>query len=372
MSEPIWSAGQGREARLERLLDQQRHTTAQDRIKQLERENSELRKSLNQAEDLVGVKDHALIALNLSGKILRWNAGASALLGYADDELLGRSGDILFLPEDRDRGLFLDELRWAIEEGYTHKERWQLRRDGSRFWASGSTMPMLDGDGQTRGFLSVFRDSTVVRMEAEHRELLLAEMGHRVKNAFSTMQAVVLHTLRRGGVSTETQVILDARLNALALSHELLTRNQWHGAALTEVVERALLPYGDGERGNLNGPLVWLPARAAEMLGLAFHELATNAAKYGALSVADGRVDVSWNLNIAGSGTRLLHLVWRERGGPPATSPTHQGFGLRLLEQGIVQDLDGTLKLAFHPEGLECHLCLPVAPAEQAFETGNI
>ncbi|WP_237180487.1 HWE histidine kinase domain-containing protein [Roseomonas haemaphysalidis] len=353
-------------------MDQQRHTTAQDRIKQLERENSELRKSLNQAEDLVRVKDHALIALNLSGKILRWNAGASALLGYADDELLGRSGDILFLPEDRDRGLFLEELRWAIEEGYAQNERWQIKRDGSRFWASGSTTPMLDGDGRPRGFLSVFRDSTAVRTEAEHRELLLAEMGHRVKNAFSTMQAVVLHTLRRGGVSTETQVILDARLNALALSHELLTRNQWHGAALTEVVERALLPYGDGERGNLKGPLVWLPARAAEMLGLAFHELATNAAKYGALSVADGQVDVSWNLNIAGSGTRLLHLVWRERGGPPATSPTHQGFGLRLLEQGIVQDLDGTLKLAFHPEGLECHLCLPVAPAEQTLETGNI
>ena len=343
-------------------------------IAHLQAENRLLRARVERAEraeQLADVRDHALIAMDLAGRIIHCNAGASTILGYADGELLGQSGAMLFLPEDRDRGLFQEELCWAIEEGRASNERWHLRRDGSRFWASGSMMPLLDNAGRPLGFLNVFRDNTALRMDGEHRALLMAEMSHRMKNTFATMQAVGLQTLRRGGVSKEIQDTFEARLIALARSHELLTRNQWHGAALPEVLERALLPYGDGERATLKGPQVWLPAQAVELLGLAFHELVTNAAKYGALSVPDGFIDIGWHLKNAADGTRLAHIVWRERGGPLVTVPAQRGFGSRLLEQGVVQTLDGTLKLAFHPEGLECSICLPVAQDHKAAATGK-
>jgi two-component sensor histidine kinase len=278
---------------------------------------------------------------------------------------------MLFLPEDRDRGLFQEELCWAIEEGRASNERWHLRRDGSRFWASGSMMPLLDDAGRVRGFLNVFRDNTALRTDSEHCALVMAEMSHRMKNTFATIQAVALQTLRRGGVSKEIQDTFEARLIALARSHELLTRNQWHGAALTEVLERTLLPYGDGERANMKGPRVWLPAQAVELLGLAFHELGTNAAKYGALSVPDGFIDICWHIKTAANGTHLAQIVWRERGGPLVTVPEQRGFGSRLLEQGVVQHLDGTLKLAFHPQGLECSICLPITLDHQVAAFGK-
>jgi PAS domain S-box-containing protein len=351
---------------LSEVLDRQAMAAAQARIIQLEAENRDLKAKAERAEQLADVKDHALITMDLAGQIISFNAGASALLGYADGELLGQSGDILFLPDERDRGIFIEEMCWALEEGFAPNERWHLRRDGSRFWASGSMMPVLDGEGRPQGFLNVFRDNTALRTDSEHRTLLLSEMGYRVKNTLTAVQAVALQTLRRGGVAQEIQDTLEARLICLAHSHGLLLRNQWHGAALSEVVERVLLPYGGGQRINLKGPPIWLPANAVELLGLAFHELTTNATKYGALSVREGQIDVSWCLNTAASGARLAHIVWRERGGPPVASPVHRGFGSRLLEQGVVQELGGTMQLSFHPEGLECRICLPVVSADQA------
>jgi PAS domain S-box-containing protein len=307
--------------------------------------------------------DYAIITLNLEGRITGWNEGARAILGYGDAEILGRSGEVFFPAEDRARGVFVQELCRALEKGRAPNERWHLRRDGSRFWASGSMMPLLDGDGQPEGFLNVFRDNTETRAEEERRALLLAEMGHRVKNTLATVQSVAMQTLHRAGVPSEVQMAFTDRLIALARSHDLLLRGGWEGALLADVVERALSPYGGPGRAQLGGPPVMLPPNAVEMLGLAFHELATNAAKHGALSVPKGRVEVRWSLRRARSGTRLVDIVWREQDGPPVVPPTSRGFGSRLLERGLTHDFGSSVKLDFRPEGLECRLCLPVAPA---------
>jgi len=348
------------------ILDQQILTAAQLRITRLEAETAHWQAKAEQAEKLTRVPDHALIFLDPAGVITASNVGATAILGYTEDALLGQSGDILFVKDDRESGLFVEEMCWALEEGYAANERWHVRQDGSRFWASGSMTSTFNQAGEHDGFLLVFRDNTAIRTEGEYRTLLLAEMGHRMKNTLATVQAVAQQTLRNSGVAREVRDTFDARLVALAQSHDLLTRNRWEGAALVEVLERVLLPYGDGERATLTGVPVWLSAQATERLGLAFHELATNAAKYGALSVPGGQIAVLWHLSIAADGTRLVHIVWRERGGPHVVPPTHNGFGSQLLEQGVVQDLEGTLKLAFHPEGLECAICLPITAALEA------
>ncbi|MFC7738595.1 HWE histidine kinase domain-containing protein [Roseomonas sp. GCM10028921] len=335
------------------------------RIAELEAENGALRAEAERLRRVMdSATDHAIIPLNLEGRITGWNEGARAILGYGDAEILGRSGEVFFPAEDRDRGVFVRELCLALENGRAPNERWHLRRDGSRFWASGAMMPLLDEDGQPAGFLNIMRDNTEARAEEERRALLLAEMGHRVKNALATAQAVALQTLHRAGVPPGVQTAFTDRLICLARSHDLLLRGGWEGAALADVVERALSPYVDAARARLGGPPVRLPAHTVEILGLAFHELATNAAKYGALSVAEGRVEVEWSLRRGRSGTRLVEIGWRESGGPPVAPPADRGFGSRLLERGLTHDFGGTVKLDFRPEGLECRICLPIAPGK--------
>jgi PAS domain S-box-containing protein len=336
---------------------------AERRAAELEAENQALRADAGRLRRLLdSATEYAIVTLNLEGLITGWNEGARAILGYGDAEILGRSGEVFFPAEDRARGVFVQELCRALEEGHAPNERWHLRRDGSRFWASGAMMPLLDGDGQPEGFLNILRDNSEVRAGEERRALLLAEMGHRVKNSLAAVQAVALQTLHRAGVPPDVQAAFTDRLIALARSHDLLMRGGWDGAPLAEVVERALSAYGGPGRAQLGGPPVRLPANAVEMLGLAFHELATNAAKYGALSVPAGQLDVRWSLRRARSGTRLVAIAWRERGGPPVVPPTSRGFGSRLLERGLTHDFGGTVKLDFRPEGLECHISLPVAP----------
>jgi PAS domain S-box-containing protein len=338
---------------------------AQRRIEELEAENRLLRAEAERTRRLLdSAAEYAIVTLDLEGRITSWNEGARAILGYQDAEILGRSGELFFPAEDRAQGAFLEELCRATEEGHAPNERWHVRRDGSRFWASGFMMPLLGGEGRPEGFLNVMRDNTAVRAEEERRALLLTEMGHRVKNVLATVQAVAAQTLRHAGVPAAVQETLLRRLMALAGSHDLLVSGGWESASLADVLQRALSPYAGPGRVRSGGPPARLAADAVGMLNLAFHELATNAAKYGALSVAEGHVEVSWTLRRTGRDLRLVEIDWRERGGPPVTPPGRQGFGSRLLERGLARRVGGKVRLDFRPEGLECHICLPVVAEE--------
>jgi PAS domain S-box-containing protein len=335
---------------------------AEQRIVELEAENQALKMDADRLRRLLdSAMDYAIITLSLEGRITGWNEGARAILGYGDAEILGCLGEVFFLAEDRAQGIFVQELCRAMEEGRAPNERWHLRRDGSRFWASGAMMPLWGEDGHPEGFLNILRDDTSRRAEEERRALLLAEMGPRVKNVLTTAQAVVMQTLRGTGMPQEVETAFTDRLIALARSHDLLIRGGWEGATLAEVVELALAPYGGTSRAQLTGPPVKLPANALELLGLAFHELATNAAKHGALSAVAGHVEVLWSLRRVTSSTRLVEIIWREHGGPPVVPPKRRGFGSRLLEQGLANDFGGTVRLDFRPEGLECRICMPIA-----------
>ena len=335
---------------------------AERRIAALEAENAALRADAGRLRRLLdSVRDHAIVTLNLEGRINGWNEGARAVLGYSDAEILGRSGEVFFPSEDRAEGAFVAELCRALEDGRAPNERWHIRRDGSRFWASGAMLPLLDEEGEPEGFVNVMRDNTRVRAEEERRTLLLAEMGHRVKNTLATAQSVARQTLHGAGVAPDVQAAFTDRLISLARSHDLLLRGGWEGAPLADVVERALSPYDRPGRMLLGGPPVRLPASAVEMLGLAFHELPTNAAKYGALSVPAGQLGVELSQLRARRGTSLVDIAWREMGGTPVHPPASRGFGSRLLERALTHDFGGTVRLDFRHEGLECRICLPVA-----------
>jgi two-component sensor histidine kinase len=184
-----------------------------------------------------------------------------------------------------------------------------------------------------------------------HQNLLLDELNHRVKNTLATVQAMAMQTMR--GVDLGPRDAFLARLFALSSQHDLLTLDNWEGASLEGVVRRALRPWreDDQTRFRVDGPAVHLNPKRALALGMAFHELASNAAKYGALSNASGMVHVHWSILPDG---KALRLSWEEQGGPLVGKPEHRGFGLRLLEHGMEREICGKVMLDFRPEGLFC------------------
>ncbi len=335
--------------------------TTDARIAELEAENHALREQNARARLILdSATDYAIITMDTEGCVTSWNPGAQAIMGYAEADILGRSGEIVFTSEDRARGRFATELRRATETGRADNERWHLRRDGTRFWASGLMMPLLDADGHTRGFLNILRDRTEVQAEAERRDLLMAEMNHRMKNTLAMVQGVAALTHRHTDTAAEFQAAFGARLMVLARSNDVLTRTDWHDAPLRDVVGSALDAYaGEPDRIGIEGPPVLLPVSLAVTVSLSFHELVTNAVKYGALSVPAGRVDVAWTVSKIRKGGSKVDIVWRERGGPVVAPPQRRGFGSQLLEKGMPSG--GTVRLDFQPEGLECRICLPLS-----------
>jgi len=195
---------------------------------------------------------------------------------------------------------------------------------------------------------------------------MVNELNHRVKNTLATIQSIVSQTLRGREASTTTRDILTSRILALSQVHDVLTDEQWEGADLREIAAKAAQPFltGSGEgRIHLKGPKVQLPPKTAIAIALALHELATNAVKYGALSVPEGYVDFSWSLSRAGRA-RELKAVWRESDGPLVSPPTRAGFGTRLIERGLAADLNGEVSLSYPVDGVVCTIRARLDPAE--------
>jgi two-component sensor histidine kinase len=190
----------------------------------------------------------------------------------------------------------------------------------------------------------------------EHQRLLLNELNHRVKNTLATVQFIAAQTLRNAKSSEEARAALDGRLIALARAHDILTRENWNGADMGEIVAQALEPFSDPRENRIrfDGPAVRLVPRVALALAMAFQELATNAVKYGSLSNGTGSVRITWKLMSAPEDRQRLQARWEENGGPAVRPPGRRGFGSRLLERALAHDLDGDVRLEFAATGVVC------------------
>jgi len=303
------------------------------------------------------LKGYAIIALTADGTVTDWLADAESLTGYSRDEAVGMNISRIFTEADVAAGSPAEEIHNAMELGGFEDSRWHLRKGGERFWANGRTLPLDHGKAVV---MKVFRDETPLKRADDQRVLLLNELNHRVKNSLATVQSVVDQTLRSAGVDAGVRNDLNARIMALSSAHNVLVDRNWAGADLEAVVRDVTRAF-DGPQGrvHLDGAPVHLHPSQAVTLSLVLHELVTNAAKYGALSAPDGRVDVSWNLSLDSGGMRFLTLLWRERGGPPVEPPTRTGFGTRLLA-GALNHQHGGAKIHYDPEGvcavLSCRL----------------
>lgn len=207
------------------------------------------------------------------------------------------------------------------------------------------------------------RHEIVRRKHAEAQQaVLIGELHHRVKNTLAVVQSLISMSLRNADNFETFGNSITARIASLARTHTLLVDRQWHAVSLRELLISEYGPYAEGDRIALEGPEVPLPAQIAVGLGMALHELITNAIKYGSLSVPEGRVSLTWATHRGEDGTRLV-LEWVESGGPPVSPPTHRGFGTVLLERLLGSQLEGRIDTDFAPDGLRARLEALVEPA---------
>ncbi|HYZ32030.1 MAG TPA: HWE histidine kinase domain-containing protein [Crenalkalicoccus sp.] len=295
------------------------------------------------------------------------------LFGYAEPlgDWTWRSFLRHVLPEDR--AVVAAAFR-AVRSGLENLVlEFRIRRagDGEIRWLEARGAPHRAPGGGEK-LLGVLGDITSRRRAEAQLRLTVGELNHRVKNTLSAVQSIAAQTLRartaEGAVPATAIATFQARLLALARSHEVLTREGWTGADLGELVRLALAPHGGqgAPRYQVEGPRLRVPPRLAVPFGIALHELAINAARHGALSVPEGRVSVRWQVQRDRGGERL-RLTWQEQGGPPVVGPpSRRGFGTRLLEGGLSRELGGSCRLEFRRDGVLCEIEAPVASAQRA------
>jgi PAS domain S-box-containing protein len=250
-------------------------------------------------------------------------------------------------PEDQDALFSVFDDAMVRQVDFEVEARYR-RADGEIRNVFTRGKPRHDAQGRFIGMIGVNVDVTESRRAQAHQQLLINELNHRVKNTLASVQSIAHQTLREGAAITEARDLLTSRLLALSAAHNVLTRESWEGADLAEVVAAAMRPY-ETARFTAEGPALRVGPRAALAISMALHELATNAAKYGALSNLAGRIAVAWKAEDPG-----LTLTWRETGGPPVAPPSRTGFGSRLLRQGLAAELDGCADLQFDPAGVVC------------------
>jgi PAS domain S-box-containing protein len=290
------------------------------------------------------------------------NRAAEALTGWSIQEIQQQDKplhDIIHYKHPDGRPFPISECE--IDRAFPESNRMSgeevfVRRDGGFIDVSFTASPIKDGD-ITVGTVVEVRDISNEKAGAERQKLLLDELNHRVKNTLATVQSISLQTLR--GVDNdpvEFRKRFQSRLLSLSKAHDLLTTSQWRGALLGDIIALTLAPYVSSKGSSIImcGDAVHLTANAAVTLNMVFHELATNAGKYGSLSVADGHLEITW-----GSHETGVKIDWRESGGPAVAPPTRRGFGTRMIEAGPRTELWAETNLMFDPDGVRCTIDVP-------------
>lgn len=307
---------------------------------------------------IVQGSDDAIVGKTLEGIVQTWNDGATRIFGYEPEEIIGQSITRIIPPElhDEEREI-LAKLRRG--ERVEHFETTRITKDGRRLAMSLSVSPVRDRTGTVVGASKIGRDVTERKRAEELQTLLFEELNHRVKNMLATIQAIASQSMRRAASSADFVSSFNGRVQALARAHDLLVHSKMKGAEIGEIVsEQVLLGSASDPRVTWAGPAVLFDARAAVHLALVLHELATNARRYGALSVPSGRVSITWRVEAQEPGE--FSLQWRESGVPNVSAPTTHGFGTTLIERTL-HSSGGQARISYEVGGITCNLTLPLS-----------
>lgn len=336
------------------------------RIAELERkaeeENARLQERVRLFEEMLETVPVGVVVADAKGEILFGNSAIEKMVGHP----VLRSKDtgsydewVSFHPDGRRVGSREYPLARVYEAGVEDDEleAHYQRPDGTRFWMRIIGKAIMDTEGEQIGAAVA-----VVNVDAEHRArdaqaLMIKELNHRVKNAFSVTQAIANRTLRAADVGVDLREDLDTRLQAYADAHGRLVGTEWHRAPLESIARDVLVPI-IGDHLELDGPNIKVDSRTGLSLSMAFYELATNAIKHGSLLDDGGKVTLSWQLDEPGDACQL-HIVWRESGGPPAKQPDHAGFGTFVLTRALVGETGGNVETDYADSGYTWQVSMP-------------
>jgi two-component sensor histidine kinase/PAS domain-containing protein len=298
---------------------------------------------------------------SMADNICIYDENAQELYGLTQARFLHDKAGVeaKFHPDDMD--LMWARVAKALDpegDGRYDVEYRVKQLDGSWRWLSAWGLVEFEGQGAGRKPVAIAgasRDLSERKQAEELQRLLGNELNHRVKNTLATVQSIINQTLRGATDIELARIAANARIVSLAAAHDLLTDRNWSGADVADLVARAVAPFATGQI-SVDGPSLDVSPSQALALSLALHELATNAAKYGALSRPEGRVELRWNAQ-----DDQVNLSWRESGGPQVVPPSRRGFGSRLIEDALCRDLDGRTRLEFAPEGVRCSIAIRLA-----------
>ncbi len=298
---------------------------------------------------------------------LRYTSISNAFLGRRVDQIVGLTDDDVVPVSDRPTIVALKQQ--ALSSGEPVDAELRLKGPAASRWYDFHIEPLRDAEGRVVGLTCAAVDITERKAGEEHLRLLMRELTHRSKNLLAVIQALARQTSRHAGSLDSFLDEFSARLQALSRSHDLLVQEEWHSASLLELVRSQLGHYIDRDQSQISieGPPVHLKPEAAQSLGLALHELAVNAAKYGALSVPKGHVDVIWEESEPAGGDIVIR--WIERDGPAVERPKKHGFGTLAIQRNLSRSLEADVDLSFAADGVSCTITIPehhlFAPLEQ-------
>jgi PAS domain S-box-containing protein len=293
----------------------------------------------------------AIISKDLNGLITSWNRGAERLLGYTADEIVGGPVTII-VPRDRrdeDDKVFERLRRGELVEPY---ETVRTRKNGSLVDVLLTASPIRNAEGRVIGVSKIAHDITEIKRARDQQALLLGEMKHRVNNLVTVLEALGRGAIPKGETATEAFFgSFMGRVRALLSAGEMVISSSTRRANLGETANTTLRPFVEvhPEQIRIHGPALLLGEKTTAGLALAFHELATNALKYGALAVADGSIDLSWTIEHS-----LVTVVWKEHIGHGLSAPERRGFGSRLISAAVSGEQDGQAEICFEADGLKC------------------
>jgi PAS domain S-box-containing protein len=287
------------------------------------------------------------------------------LTGYQREDVLGQPFNALLAAGVTPRGLADIQAAFDATDDVEPEIHYR-RKDGSEFWASLFVSPVRDKNAViVQHFISLI-DLTRFKLQQAQSKSLIEELNHRVKNTLATVQSIASQALRSSSDPVIVREAIESRLFALSCSHDLLVHERWQGAGLFDLVRQALTPFGvlngRAKRVQITGDNIRVSPKTALALGIALHELATNAVKYGAFTNTLGSIAISWSL-VPDRDTKRLVLHWTELGGPTVVQPTHAGFGSRVLLRGLAHELDARVTLDFAATGLSCTIDIPMTEA---------
>ncbi len=291
---------------------------------------------------------------------LRYTSISNPMLGRSIEEILGHT-DLEILPSDSSAAIIATK-REVLRSGEAKRTEVPLEDVPGIRWHDLHIEPLRNEAGDVVGLTCASVDVTERKEGEAHLRLLLRELTHRSKNLLAVIQAMARQTARHTGSVDSFLSQFGARLQALAASHDLLVRESWYGASLGELIRSQLGGYLDApvNQVSIEGPAIALKPEAAQNLGLALHELAVNAAKFGALSVPNGRVSITWSQRDHGDDNSV-ELDWHEQLGPKVKVRRRKGFGSMVIERNLARALDAEVNLKFDPSGLRCHIVIPAS-----------